>query len=152
VYFSNIPYVIGYGFNKICICRMVTNSRRWIKIGAHFLSTLIKIDQKNVDIEIFCLKPFNHEIDCINNVVPSLLELTYFKLFLEGVYSKKLETLYKQGHIPQVLFENRPKFRFHLGKYPSNRYMGKWCISGDYRVPTCKDPWKHLGINPLDVL
>jgi len=151
IFLNGTPFKIAYGYNKICICKIANNFGGCLKIGANYLCKLEKIDKGQIGVEIFTLKTYNHSPNCENNIVPSLLELSYFELFQQGICGEKLKQLYKTRHIPKELYIDRPKARSHLGLFESKNWLS-FCWPRGTIITSCKKPMKHLSINVFDHL
>jgi len=149
---NTVEFKIIQGLNKICICRLVNNYGQNLKIAAGYLCKLEKIPTKYIGIEIFILKAYDHQINCINTEVPTLVDICYFQLFLQGISGDRFESLYKKGIVPQDLFENRLKARCHLGFFNFRDWFNLCCPSTTNRLASCRYPEKHLHINPLNLL
>lgn len=143
---NKVPFYIKKGYNKICLCN-VSKTLNWaLGIAANYLCRLEKVEYSNNLVEVYILKAYNHKLNCINNIPPSLKELTYFSLFLQNIGGYKLERLYKEGNIPKVLYENRQRIKCHLEYFESSCVH---CQTGPTKIPSCSNPGKHVKANPV---
>ena len=149
---NTVKFKIGTGINKICLCRLSNKYNQNLKLAANYLCRLEKFPLNQIGVEAFILKPFSHYSDCPNNRIPTLTQLCYFNLFVQGYSGRKLKKLADNGIIPRVLYEQREIVRYHMGYFTFSEWFAICGIAGNSRLPSCKEPEQHLGLNPLDFL
>ena len=144
---NTVTFEILPGLNKICICRLANKHGKTLRIAANYLCKLEKIQTIHFGVEIFVLKGYHHQISCQNTQVPTLVELSFFQLFIQGKTNNNLTAIYKRGEIPKELYERRMKIRYHMGYFSFNSWFCLACPSVSQVLPSCRFPQRHLQIN-----
>jgi hypothetical protein len=147
-----VSFNVSFGPNKICLCKLANSYSKNLKLAANYLCKLEKRQINQFGVEIFVLKSYDHHVTCPSNSIPTLSQLCYFELLIKGVTGHKLKALADKGIIPTCIYTDRPTIRYHLGYFSFTEWFSICCPSGSSRLVSCKEPIKHLGINPLEIL
>ena len=145
---NTVIFKIKPGINKICICNLKQkNLSSRLRISCNLLSKLERIKTKNIGVEIYVLKGKEHENTCINSQVKSLIELSYFQIFLNGIGKNGLEKLVKEGKLPKTVFDQRLKGTNHIGFFNFSDLFHLRFPTIVNKIASCKRPSQHLNIN-----
>jgi hypothetical protein len=152
IYINGVDFPIKRGLNKICICNLQSKSlNEFLNIKVNKSEKLTIVNTKNEGVDILVLKSTNKNSKYFNDEVPTLLESAFFSLLMAGISNIKLYNLVKRGFIPAKIYEKRIPTYSLLGFFDVGEIL---CLDfrRTYKTQSCKNPIKHLQINPLNYL
>ena len=145
---NNLGFLIKKGINVTCLCALKELHYDFkLKLSSYFLSTLRPIKSNIKNCQAFQLSSIDHKNICKNSELPSLIKLCFNKLYSEGCQDSHIKSFIKQGILPKILYERKPKTFIHLPYFEIHSLLNLFVPFPLPYTLACDKPLEHLNVN-----
>jgi len=144
---NNLGFLIKRGINVTCLCALKElNYDFKLKLSSYFLSTLKPIKTNIQNCQAFQLSGIGHKDICKNSKIPSLVETSFNKLYSAGCQDNHVKTFMKQGVLPKILYEKKPRTFIHLPYFEVHSLLNLFVPFPLPYTLACNKPLEHLNV------
>ncbi len=134
------------GVNVFCICGLKSVRETVpLYLSPHILSELTEIDNRIGEHCVsFSLRRSKHRATCSQKAVQSLSELAFERLFLRFPKEVELRTLFREGHLPLLLRDQKPSIRLISIFAEKNSFLGVYFQQHMISTSICDEEEDHM--------
>jgi len=140
---NSIGLIVKRGLNRTCLCLLETKDVV-LYITPYFKSNLIRVKTQLKNSVAFILTQNEHDETCINSKVPSLYELAYANLLLNGLDTNKLKLLVEAKQLPEHIAIDKPTSFIHVPYFQLSAIRAYYNPIITPSIIGCLDPQNHL--------